>query len=229
MNYQMHYDRLIERAQNRCIPINQYKEMHHILPKSMGGSNEKINLVALFPEEHLVAHLLLYKIHRNKEMIFACHRMTNHGNINNKQYKWVREKHAVAVSEQFKGRVPWNKGKFGVQESAMFGKNHSVGSKAKISSTKMGVKHKTEFCINCQTEIGINNFIRYHGESCKSKPGNEQIHTKPISDEIRKKISDGVKNTVRVLSVFECPHCGKTGKGPNMTRWHFDNCKFKDV
>lgn len=23
----------------------------------------------------------------------------------------------------------------------------------------------------------------------------------------------------------ECPHCGKQGKGPNMTRYHFDNCK----
>jgi hypothetical protein len=22
-----------------------------------------------------------------------------------------------------------------------------------------------------------------------------------------------------------CPHCGKTGKGPNMTRYHFSNCK----
>lgn len=24
---------------------------------------------------------------------------------------------------------------------------------------------------------------------------------------------------------FTCPHCGKTGKGPNMKRYHFDNCK----
>ena len=24
-----------------------------------------------------------------------------------------------------------------------------------------------------------------------------------------------------------CPHCGKTGKGSSMMRWHFSNCKFK--
>ena len=24
-----------------------------------------------------------------------------------------------------------------------------------------------------------------------------------------------------------CPHCSKTGKGPNMTRYHFDNCKYR--
>jgi hypothetical protein len=26
----------------------------------------------------------------------------------------------------------------------------------------------------------------------------------------------------------ECPHCGKQGKGPNMSRYHFDNCKHKE-
>ena len=25
-----------------------------------------------------------------------------------------------------------------------------------------------------------------------------------------------------------CPHCNKTGKGPNMTRYHFENCKKKE-
>ena len=24
-----------------------------------------------------------------------------------------------------------------------------------------------------------------------------------------------------------CPHCGKEGRGGNMTRYHFDNCKYK--
>lgn len=27
----------------------------------------------------------------------------------------------------------------------------------------------------------------------------------------------------------QCPHCGKVGSGPNMKRWHYDNCKSKDV
>jgi hypothetical protein len=26
---------------------------------------------------------------------------------------------------------------------------------------------------------------------------------------------------------YICPHCGKTGSGGSMTRWHFDNCKDK--
>jgi hypothetical protein len=29
--------------------------------------------------------------------------------------------------------------------------------------------------------------------------------------------------------VRTCPHCGKTGKGPGMLRYHFDNCKHKGL
>jgi hypothetical protein len=33
--------------------------------------------------------------------------------------------------------------------------------------------------------------------------------------------------TKRTLEEKVCPHCGATGKGGNMTRYHFDNCKKK--
>ena len=26
-----------------------------------------------------------------------------------------------------------------------------------------------------------------------------------------------------------CPHCNKIGKGPNMKRYHFDNCKLNKL
>ena len=37
----------------------------------------------------------------------------------------------------------------------------------------------------------------------------------------------GAQKTAKVLKERICPHCGKIGKGPNMTRYHFDNCKVK--
>ena len=61
MNYQKIYNQLIEKAQNRILPWNKYKEVHHILPRSMGGSNDIINLISLTAKEHFLAHLLLYK------------------------------------------------------------------------------------------------------------------------------------------------------------------------
>lgn len=44
---------------------------------------------------------------------------------------------------------------------------------------------------------------------------------KALSREHRQKISESKKN--RPIRI--CPHCGKSGKGPNMVRWHFSKCK----
>ena len=54
--YQKWYDQLIGRARNRT--IEGYVERHHIVPKSLGGTNEKGNLVALTAREHWIAHML---------------------------------------------------------------------------------------------------------------------------------------------------------------------------
>lgn len=42
-------------------PINQGYELHHIVPRSMGGTDDKSNLVRLPIRHHYVAHLLLWK------------------------------------------------------------------------------------------------------------------------------------------------------------------------
>lgn len=66
--YQRTYNSLIEKR--RKFPLTKDKndpnctccETHHIVPKCMGGSNDKENLVNLTAREHFVAHKLLYKI-----------------------------------------------------------------------------------------------------------------------------------------------------------------------
>jgi len=64
---------------------------------------------------------------------------------------------------------------------------------------------------------------------------------KPLSDEIKSKISQATKGIPRPMSEqhkknlkchqnnlikLTCPHCNKTGQLANMKRWHFDNCKL---
>lgn len=51
MDYNKIYSNLIERARNRP-PLIGYKEVHHIVPKCLGGNNDDSNLVELTPEEH---------------------------------------------------------------------------------------------------------------------------------------------------------------------------------
>ncbi len=86
MNYTLHYNRLIQSAQNRV--IGGFTESHHIVPKCMGGSDEVSNLVDLTPEEHFVAHQLLAKMYPdNSSLRYAANML---GNINNKKYGWIR-------------------------------------------------------------------------------------------------------------------------------------------
>lgn len=60
MNYQKIYNNLISRAQARE-PLSEYKENHHILPRCMGGTDDKENLVYLTGREHFIAHWILTK------------------------------------------------------------------------------------------------------------------------------------------------------------------------
>lgn len=65
MNYQQHYNNLINRSKNRFLDI--YTDTHHIVPKCMGGNDDAANLAELTPEEHYVAHqLLVSEEHRRK-------------------------------------------------------------------------------------------------------------------------------------------------------------------
>lgn len=66
------YDKLINyaKSQNRSREIG-YFEKHHILPRCMGGTNAKSNLVLLTPREHFIAHILLTKIYDHPGLFYA--------------------------------------------------------------------------------------------------------------------------------------------------------------
>ena len=71
MDYTNIYNNLMSSRKARNIKDGYY-EVHHIVPKSLGGSNEDFNLVKLTAREHYVAHWLLTKIYPNNyKMLFA--------------------------------------------------------------------------------------------------------------------------------------------------------------
>jgi len=61
LNYQKVYNQIIIAAQNRSHPMS-IVERHHIVPKSLGGSNEPSNIVKVTPREHFILHKLLVKM-----------------------------------------------------------------------------------------------------------------------------------------------------------------------
>jgi hypothetical protein len=87
MDYQKHYSNLISTRKSRNLDFNIYYEKHHIIPKCLGGSNEKENLISLTAREHFVAHWLLYRIYQNKSLAAAFWRMClGQGNKNMKRH-----------------------------------------------------------------------------------------------------------------------------------------------
>lgn len=59
--YEKWYSGIIENARNR--KTDEYTEIHHILPRSLGGNNDPTNLVDLTAREHFMCHWLLTKMH----------------------------------------------------------------------------------------------------------------------------------------------------------------------
>ena len=94
MNYARIYQDFISDRQNKQPSKPDYFERHHIVPKSLGGTNEKTNLIRLTPEDHFFAHLLLAKIHGGKLWapiafmvggVLNCYRPTT----SRKKYAWL--------------------------------------------------------------------------------------------------------------------------------------------
>lgn len=68
MNYEKLYWELIRKGVNRKITISSKRkaksvgcEIHHAIPKSLGGSNADWNEIPLTVKEHALAHLLLLR------------------------------------------------------------------------------------------------------------------------------------------------------------------------
>lgn len=98
MNYKVIYNRLCQRSLSRIWQPFTY-EKHHIIPKSLGGTNAKSNLAILTPREHALAHLLLIRFLTGTEkakMIFALQSMLglrnkNRNQLTSRQYETLRQ------------------------------------------------------------------------------------------------------------------------------------------
>jgi hypothetical protein len=65
--YTCWYNNITENAKSRI--IDGYTERHHILPRSLGGTNDKDNLVDLTAREHFICHWLLTKMHSGESRV----------------------------------------------------------------------------------------------------------------------------------------------------------------
>ena len=156
------YYRIINAAKIRT--PEGYVEKHHILPKSLGGTNKSDNLVSLTAREHYVVHRLLPKMTEGaarQKMALAAWTMarTRKIKINSRTYATLREDAAQVMSVIQKGKKTGPKSeahKQKLREAAIrryqdpeqrrlaaeqsTGRTHTAESKAKMSAAKQGYK-----------------------------------------------------------------------------------------
>ena len=107
MNYKNIYNAIIE-SRLHNIP-NGYYEIHHIKPRSFGGTNEKSNLVKLLPKEHFICHRLLAKIHGGKMWAALAYmargntKSAKHVKVTSRLYSLIKTQDAAYRSEIYSG------------------------------------------------------------------------------------------------------------------------------
>ena len=164
MDYVRIYAELVGRARGR--ERHGYMERHHVLPKCMGGSNHKANLVYLTAKEHFIAHKLLVRMHPEvyglwqaliamgrivefKSRIFASERQRAAELRRNFRYSEASKKKMSRSAvlrgrnsppTEFKtGHTPWNAGLL-PEQSHRYGKKHSAETIARMIESQRARK-----------------------------------------------------------------------------------------
>ena len=146
--YKTWHDNIISKAKNRT--LIGYKEVHHILPKSLGGNNDKSNLVELTAREHFLVHLLLCKFtvgQAKMKMSYAFHAMCSFKNA--RRYNKVNSRLVEKIRSNFKftkeHRQKISKAQIGnkraVGNKNNLGRKFSKETRLKMSKSKKGNKN----------------------------------------------------------------------------------------
>jgi hypothetical protein len=220
--YEKYYYSIINNRKSNPA-INEYTESHHIVPRSLGGSDEETNLVELTAREHFICHWLLTKIYTGAErskMINALWMMQGQSNhqkryktkITSRVYENLRKEYSEHISKMNTGRVqPLEENQ--KQRAAQIGRKRAPFSgewRRKLSESKQG-KNNNRYGVK-------------------------------VSEETRKKMSEKAKGRKQSLETIEkkasairgrkqekilCPHCEQMISVNTYPRWHGDNCKSK--
>lgn len=222
------YYKIISRAQSKV--YLGYTETHHIIPKSIGGSNDPSNLVELTAKEHYICHRLLTKMttgEHKRKMTFAAWAMTMKSSadkqirINMRSYSYLKEERAKllrnkSISEETRAKRQIARSKQIITEEtkkkiskSLKGRRQSDETKTKRSESRRGQKHSQETILKMK-------------QSQK-----DYWNTHSMAESTREKIKAARAKQDMTQRIVTCPYCSKSGGHRNMSRYHFDNCSLR--
>jgi len=217
------YYAIIDNAAN--VKIRFKTQHHHIIPTSMGGSDDKDNKVHLTHKEHFVCHRLLTKMTEGKarrSMIKAANRMLT-GRAN--QHRYMPVGSVVQKLKEDAARInpfydpAWRK------ENAEKRRGTKM-SKQGVQNIRDAWTDDRRALIGRQTSERMKGNIPWNlGKVCPQLAGeNNGFYNKKHSVKSLTKMRMPRKGPQCLIT---CPHCGIEGGQGNMKRYHFNNCKVK--
>lgn len=233
MDYQRIYNELIYSAINDP-KLDEYKELHHILPRCMGGTNDKENLVYLTAKQHFISHWLLYRIHRTTKLAHAWYSMCRIGKgqdarrVNSTYYKYAKENRSKHLSIESKGA-----------NNHFYGKTHSKETRKKMSVIQKELRLWESFSEEHKSKL-LESQKKPKSKEHKIKIGRKglvmlqnidtlEIIRVPKSD-VRYKDNKWVNpKQITPEQKFKCEWCDVITTKGNLSRWHNQNCKHKKL
>ena len=206
--YKWYYD-IINASKIRS--VIGYTENHHIVPKSLNGSNDPDNIVKLTAREHYLCHRLLTKMtigNDKKKMIYALWRCTNSNNYNTNSHTYENSRklyiETLIIAKTGVKRAPF---------SEQTRKNMSIAHIGKPSSRKgipMSEEQKHKLSIINKT----------------NPPFKGKTHPPERLEILKQQMIERMSGKPKLKS--PCVHCG-TMCAPNMMKkWHGDLCKLRN-
>ena len=188
LHYLNRYVRLLTIWQAQVIPITEYTERHHILPRSMFAEFASFrkypdNMIVLTARQHFVAHWILSKAFKTNGMIYAYYAMMN-GSLKQRQLSYTSRQYESA-------RMALSK--------SMIGNSRGIGAISEWHKQRIS-KALTGRIIGDETRKKLSeaNKGRKHSEKSRANMSKGQRNRLPITPETCKKISEsltGVKHS----------------------------------
>lgn len=225
---------------SRNLPSNIKVERHHIMPKSMGGSNDLSNLAKLTLREHFICHLLLTKMtsgkHRNK-MVYAlwrmCHSRKVEYKVTSRAYATIKLSMASArTSDDFtpEWRAKISKSRIG-KSAPNKGIPHSHESRQKMSISRKAkhAEHNPLYNIRpkCRPEKAAKISESNSGKKWIYNPTNSTERKQLDPDEYQSFLEVGWLPGIgqrKEIQKRQCPTCNNLIAPSNLSR-HIKKCR----
>jgi hypothetical protein len=241
--YNKWYLNITKRGQDRI--TDERTESHHIIPKCLGGTDDRCNLTNVTLREHFICHWLLTKIHYGKErhqLLKALwmmkaenqHQTRYNTKITSRVYATLKEEYIRLQSIKVTGKG-----------NGMYGKTHTLEAREKIRQKNLGNKLTPEQHARLVKNITgkkkppLTDEHKAKLSALREGNGNG-MYGKTQSDDARKKIGDKIRgrkqtpeeklarslaNIGKKREKKLCPHCKKEVAVNGYARWHGPACR----